>query len=304
MSCSVLALTGCADLQRMNEPRDAAEPVCIIQAHRGAGDLAPENTLPSFELAWRIGAVPEADVRCTRDGVIVAFHDNDFKRIVKNAPPSLANRGVGDLTWDELSQLDVGAYKGEEFQGQRVPRIEDVFAAMQSRPGRWLYLDVKDVDLGRLAGLARRHGVEKKVILASSDHGLIRRWKELLPRSRTLLWMGGSEARLTPRLRRLRESGFAGVTQLQIHVNVGNLDSREPFDPSSTFLPRVANELEGRGILFQVLPRNTRDPRAYIQLMQLGVDSFATDYPKAALETVEGYQARGPEKSRSGMDPR
>lgn len=285
----LLGLTGCAGLSDPNPPRDASEPVRIIQAHRGAGDLAPENTLPSFELAWQLGVVPEADVRTTRDGVIVAFHDNDFKRIVKSAPPELAARGVRDLTWDELSRFDVGAYKGKEFEGQRVPKIEEVFAAMQHARGRWLYLDIKDVELERLAELVRRYRVERKVVLATTDDPLIHRWKELLPTSRTLLWMGGNEARLTPRLRKLRETGFANITQLQIHVTVGDLDSPEPFDPPSTFIRGVADELEKRDILFQVLPRNTRDSRAYTKLLELGVDSFATDDPKVAIKTVEGH---------------
>src|SRR5688500_3272866 len=52
----------------------------IIQSHRGAGELAPENTIESFELAWKLGTYPEADVRTTKDGVIVAFHDANFAR--------------------------------------------------------------------------------------------------------------------------------------------------------------------------------------------------------------------------------
>lgn len=288
----VIGAAGCSELSGLNSPRDSSAPACIIQAHRGAGELAPENTLPSFELAWQLGVVPEADVRTTRDGVIVAFHDKDFKRIVKGASPELAAKGVADLTWEDLSRLDMGAYKGKEFEGQHAPKIEDVFAAMRSRPGRLLYLDIKDVDLQRLAELAQRYNVAKKVILASTDDSLIHRWKELLPQSGTLLWMGGNEAKLTPRLRKLRESGFADVTQLQIHVIVGDLNSSEPFDPSSAFLKGVAAELEDRNILFQVLPKNTHDPRAYTKLMELGVDSFATDDPKIAVKATDQYLSR------------
>lgn len=290
----IAAAAGCSELSGMNPPRDASVPACIIQAHRGAGTLAPENTLPSFELAWRLGVVPEADVRTTRDGVIVAFHDKDLKRVVKDVPPEFAGRGVADLTWDELSRLDVGAYKGKEFAGQHAPKIEDVFIAMKARPGRLLYLDIKDVDLQRLADMARKHGVVKRTLLASTDDALIQRWKELLPQSGTLLWMGGNEAKLTPRLRKWRERNFAGVTQLQIHVTVGDLNSDEPFDPSSPFLRGVADELERHGVLFQVLPKNKSDARAYTKLMELGVDSFATDDPKVAVKATDAYLARRP----------
>lgn len=288
-----IGLAGCTNIGSPASARHRSAPgPCIIQAHRGAGDLAPENTLPTFELAWSLGVIPEADVRTTRDSVIVAFHDKDFKRVVQTAPPELADKSVRDLTWEELLQLDVGAYKGTEFEGQRIPRMDKVFAAMRHRPKRWLYLDIKDVDLEQLAGMVREYGIQRQVILASTHDELIRRWMELLPNSRTLLWMGGTEARLKQRLDKLRDANFSGVTQLQIHVKVGSLDSPEPFEPSSDFLRNLAEELESRKILFQVLPRNTRDAAAYTRLMELGVDSFATDDPEVALRAAEDYRAK------------
>ena len=42
------------------------EPDFILQSHRGAGDLAPENTLASFQLAWSLHTWPEADLRTTQ----------------------------------------------------------------------------------------------------------------------------------------------------------------------------------------------------------------------------------------------
>ncbi|HWQ91906.1 MAG TPA: glycerophosphodiester phosphodiesterase family protein, partial [Clostridia bacterium] len=72
----------------------------VMQAHRGAGDLAPEGSREAFELAWRLGCIPEADLRRTRDGRIVSFHDNDLARILPNAPAELKKKGIADLTWE------------------------------------------------------------------------------------------------------------------------------------------------------------------------------------------------------------
>src|SRR3954465_5801983 len=80
----------------------------VIQSHRGAGELAPENTLEAFELGWKLGTYPECDLRTTPDGHIVTFPDNDFSRVVKDIPESMKKKGVADVTWDELSKLDVG----------------------------------------------------------------------------------------------------------------------------------------------------------------------------------------------------
>src|SRR5262245_15986441 len=88
----------------------------VIQSHRGAGFLAEENTMEAFELGWKMGTVPESDLRTTKDGVIVAFHDDNFARVVKGADAELQKKGVKDLTLAELLKLDVGSWKGEQFK--------------------------------------------------------------------------------------------------------------------------------------------------------------------------------------------
>src|SRR5687767_580957 len=155
----------------------------IVQAHRGAGVLAPENTIAAFELGWKLNCVPEADVRTTKDGVIVAFHDNNFARVVVGVTPDLAKEGVKDLTFDELQKLDVG-------DGQRVLRMSDIFAVMTGKPETKMYLDIKQVDLDQLAKEVKEAAIEKQVTLATSKHDEIKRWKSLVPESQTLLWVG------------------------------------------------------------------------------------------------------------------
>ena len=47
-----------------------------LQGHRGARALKPENTFPSFEIAFDVGVRSiETDVHLTRDGVAVLYHD-------------------------------------------------------------------------------------------------------------------------------------------------------------------------------------------------------------------------------------
>jgi glycerophosphoryl diester phosphodiesterase len=266
----------------------------LIQSHRGAGELEAENTVEAFELAWKLGTVPEADVRATKDGAIVAFHDADFRRLVKDAPPELAGQGVEDLTWDELRRLDVGSWKGPEFAGRRVPRLADVFREMTGRPGRRLYLDVKKVDLAKLAGEVKEAEVGAQVILASPKPAQLRTWKKLVPESGTLLWMGGTEEELKKKLEDVRRTGFAGITQLQIHVRVRPAAEGGGLTPSPEFLAATGEELREHGVLFQTLPWETTDPAVYRTLLDLGVASFATDHPKLTLDAVRGYyESRG-----------
>lgn len=273
-------------------------PVVLIQAHRGAGSAAPENTLESFRLAWKMGAVPEADVRASRDGVLVAFHDENFKRLVKDAPASLQSKRAEDLSWAELSQLDVGEYVGPQFAGQRIARIEDVFADMTGKPARRLYLDIKKVDLAVLAAMASRHAVGKQLILASPNHDLICEWKRACPESGTLLWIGGTPAQIQQRFAAAKARGFECLTQLQIHATAGDPAAAEPFSPPSEFLRQVGRELAPRGILFQSYVMGRDEPWAFTRLMDLGVQSFATDDPETALKVAREHLGAGGKEAR------
>ena len=269
----------------------------VVQAHRGAGELAEENTLEAFQLGWKLGCVPESDLRTTRDGVIVAFHDDNFLRVVKNVPESMKQKGVKDLTFDELQKLDVGSWKGDQFKGRHVSRMTEVFALMQGKAHRRLYLDIKNVDLEQLARELKQYNVEKQVILASTKYEIVRKWKALVPESATLLWMGGTEAQLNKRFEELRKTDFADVTQLQIHTHLlkdaGEVtrDSVNPFAESDGFLIARGEELRRHGILYQTLPYGGTIPGVYAKLLDLGIMSFATDHPDVTWEAVKKYYA-------------
>lgn len=264
----------------------------IVQSHRGAGKLEPENTLRAFQLSWKMGTVPEADLRTTKDGVIVAFHDGNFKRLVKNASPELKKKSVSDLSWAEIQTLDVGEGKGKEFIGCRIPSLDDILAQMIGHPKRRLYLDIKNIELGRLAKKVAAANVESQVILASTDYALIRKWKRLTPKSGTLLWMGGSEKVLAERIAELRRTNFADIVQLQIHVVTEETNRGKKISPSASFLVETGKELRRHGILYQALPWHRSDAQVYWQLMDLGVASFASDYPDKTMEAIRQYYMR------------
>jgi glycerophosphoryl diester phosphodiesterase len=267
-------------------------PPFHIQAHRGAGIALPENTLESFQWSWAHGVTPEADLRLTKDGHIVCFHDPDFKRVPTNADAASKKLSVEKLSLAELQKLDVGAFRGKEFAGERIPTLDSVLAQMHGHPDRMLYLDIKTVDMDRLAEMVRKYGVERQTIFTSTKYNLIRDWKKRIAESPTLLWNGGTEAELTKKLADVRKQNFDGITHLQIHVHVGDLNSAEPFNPSTKFLQAVAKELKSRGIVFQVLPWECSDQNAYEKLLALGAESFATDYPEVTLAAVRNYHQK------------
>lgn len=110
--------------------------VLELIAHRGASADAPENTLAAAELAWQQGAdAVEGDFRLSRDGVIVAAHDD---RTLRTAGVDLS---VAEQTLAELRQLDVGRWKGPAWTGQRIPTLDELLATVP--PGKRFYVEIK-----------------------------------------------------------------------------------------------------------------------------------------------------------------
>ena len=98
-------------------------------AHRGAGKLAPENTLPAFELGASRGYhMFEFDVKLSADGVPFLLHDATLQRTTNAARllGSIASEVAGDHAWAELVQLDAGSWHSEGFIGTKLPTLAQV----------------------------------------------------------------------------------------------------------------------------------------------------------------------------------
>ena len=126
--------------------RNKARESITVVAHRGAGDLAPENCLSSLELTWGMGGIPEVDVRMTKDGHIMMFHDGNFARVCPNAPDDVKKSSVESLTYEEVRKIDIGSYLGEKYKGEKVVSIEEIVEALKKDNRRSVVIDVKKVD--------------------------------------------------------------------------------------------------------------------------------------------------------------
>ncbi|MES2960646.1 MAG: glycerophosphodiester phosphodiesterase [Pseudomonadota bacterium] len=92
-------------------------------AHRGAGKLAPENTLAAFRLGAHHGyRAFECDVKLSRDGVPFLLHDDTLDRT------SNAQGDAGARPWDALSLLDAGAWHSRAYAGEPLASFAAVAA--------------------------------------------------------------------------------------------------------------------------------------------------------------------------------
>jgi glycerophosphoryl diester phosphodiesterase len=111
----------------------------VIVAHRGASVSAPENTIPSFQLAFKEKAdFIEGDFWLTKDNEIVCIHDADTKRVTGNK----VKLPVRSSTLAELKKLDVGSWKGAEYKGASIPTLQEVLEIIPE--GKGIYLEIKD----------------------------------------------------------------------------------------------------------------------------------------------------------------
>jgi glycerophosphoryl diester phosphodiesterase len=103
-------------------------PHPFIFAHRGASVHAPENTLAAFELALAQNADGiELDVKLAADGQVVVIHDSTVDRTTGG------HGRVKDLSLVELQSLDAGSLFPEKYRGEKIPTLEEVFAAVGKR---------------------------------------------------------------------------------------------------------------------------------------------------------------------------
>ncbi|MBI4618413.1 MAG: glycerophosphodiester phosphodiesterase [Planctomycetes bacterium] len=95
-------------------------------AHRGARSLAPENTLPAFAIAARLGAdLVEFDVRLTRDGKLAVFHDETLERKtdVREVFPGREPFRFSEFSSDEIRRLDSGSWFDRELSRPAAERV-------------------------------------------------------------------------------------------------------------------------------------------------------------------------------------
>src|SRR5690242_6828944 len=75
----------------------------MVIAHRGGALESTENTIGAFQRAVMIGASGiETDIRLTKDGVVVVYHDDYFGR-VEGLPERQRTHLISDMTYSELS---------------------------------------------------------------------------------------------------------------------------------------------------------------------------------------------------------
>ena len=158
----------------------------LVFAHRGFGDLGPDNSLHSVERALAAGADGvDVDGQLTKDGEIVIFHDLSVDRL------TAGSGRVRDKTLAQMLTLDLGPKYDPKLRGAFVHTFEDFLRAVKGRGILMVELKVPGLARSgieeRAVEVIRKHDAHRDVVLSSFNPLVLYRLKRLDPAVRTAL---------------------------------------------------------------------------------------------------------------------
>ncbi len=260
------------------------EPMPRVIAHRGDSRNYPENTLPAFESAVRMGIdVVETDIHLTKDGVLVIWHDPTLERNTDGSGR------IEDHTLEELRRFDAGytftqdGGKTFPFRGKGV-RICTLAEALEHCPGQRFNIDLKTkcpeiVD--EFIKVIREHDAVDRVVGASFHLSNLKRLRRLAPDFLTSV----TTAEVVPLLFRQKThtlpKAFKRKIIFQIPMAAG---------PVKVVTPAFVKAMHQRGAVVMVWTIN--DEETMRRLFAMGVDSVMTDDPALVIKVADEMNIR------------
>lgn len=152
----------------MNQPNSVAKNVKYI-AHRGFSKLAPENTIPAYEIAGRYnfwGA--ETDIHTTSDGFWICMHDSTVDR---------TTNGIGrinELTLKQIQSMVIDTGNNiSKYENLKVPTLQEYLSCC-IRNNLYPVIEIKRAkkrrDYDSFISILREYNVEKECVVISFDY--------------------------------------------------------------------------------------------------------------------------------------
>jgi glycerophosphoryl diester phosphodiesterase len=262
-------------------------PGPIAFAHRGGAGEAPEGTLLAFEIAMTLGySYVETDTHITRDGVLVAFHDNRLDRVTDRIG-AIAALGIDEVEAADAGytlSLDGGGTFPFRGQGIRIPRLADLLARW---PEARVNIDPKaDACVVPLALLLDRLNACDRVCIGSfSDRRL--RWIRERGRGRACTSMGPRAVALCRVAATLGLMPCLGADCLQVPTDRG------PIPIVTDGFVAAAHRAH-----LPVHVWTINDEPTIERLLALGVDGIMSNRPRLLLDVLRRHRHAGDEATQ------
>jgi glycerophosphoryl diester phosphodiesterase len=306
------------------EPAPSAPPLII--GHRGASGHRPEHTLASYRLAAEMGAdFVEPDLVSTKDGVLIARHENEIggtTDVAVRFPDRKTTKTVDgqavtgwfaeDFTLAEIKTLRANerlAFRSHDYDGKfEVPTFDEVIDLAQQM-GRELgrpvgvYPETKHPTYFRGLGLP----IEEKLLASLEKHGWNRRDAAVFIQSFETGNLRELRKKTQVRLMQLVTTAAsvdaAGLKDIATYADAIGPEKRliVPVGPDGSLLPPtdLVSRAHAAGLLVHVwtlridkefLPAgyHGRAEAEFEQFRALGVDGLFTDFPDVAARVFRG----------------
>ena len=237
--------------------------------HKGESGEAPENTMASFRLAVERGFGFECDVALSKDGRVFMFHDRDFTR----ATDGVVTNACGELTWDEISQIDIGGYgrwKGSKYAGTPPPLLEEVLEL--AHDGRMIYVDTggpEIVPYVRDVFVRQSRATPANTLFLAGNADTCRAFRRELPGFKVLL--------ISPS-RHWGKQGFPPVTaeEMLAAIREAGADGVDCHYDSETVTAEAVAVVHAAGYSFHVWTVDKLEDAE--EAFRRGVDTLTTNY--------------------------
>lgn len=240
----------------------------LCLAHRGVPSLAPENTLLSFQEAFKAGVDGiELDVTETADGEVIVMHDFDLERTTD---------GTG-YVWDTLYEQLTHLNAAHTWQGQipktRIPRLaevlelvpEDMMINIELKSNSWRSTGLEE----KVVALVRRYRLVKRTIISSFNPFWLMRVRWLEPELRIGYILSDVDV---PWI--LRRPYFLNLVRPDLlHVD------------AEILTPEMVIKAHRRGMKVNAWTVNNRPMIEYLK--SIGVDGVFTEFPELVQQANE-----------------
>ncbi len=237
--------------------------LAAVVGHRGAGKLAPENTLASLRAAATMGLNwVEFDARLTADGVPVLLHDPSLDRTTDASGP------IDRVTAQALQGVDAGGWFGPEFAGEPVPTLAQALTCLAD-----LGL-AANIEIKAESGRGGHAGARIAATVAS-------RWPADLPAPLLSSFDADALAAAAEAAPALDRALIVGAVPSDWAAHLDRLGSRALHAALTPLDEKTAAAVVGAGVALRVYTVN--DPATAERLFACGVESVFTDRPDRLL---------------------
>ncbi|PHR24463.1 MAG: glycerophosphodiester phosphodiesterase [Desulfotalea sp.] len=252
-----------------------------LVGHRGASHCAPENTLPSYRLAFKEGANRiEGDFWLTSDAQLVCIHDSTTARTAPHQP----NRDVTISTRKELENVDVGLWKSNAYKNTPIPTLDEILAELPTETA--MYIEIKQDDPKLLTAMfktAEQYNITlDRLTLISFSEDIVKHAKQLAPELKTYL---------LHRLEHQEEDGTVAsyleqIIERAVSIHADGLDLKHGPLVDRWFVDKIKKA----GLEFHIWVINSAEDA--LHYMELGADSITTDKPQELRREITAELAK------------